>query len=371
MRILILHRKDATNPEAGGGTLYIHRIAKCLVRKGHEVTLVCANYPGGKKKEDVDGVAVLRLSGKNLSHFLAPVHYLMKFRGKFDILIDVINGPPWFSPLYSSVPKIAIVFQTFREVFFSELNKPLACLMYLAEKIFPYVYRNVPVVTLSPSVKDELIGRGILKENVFIVPPGIDFGKYRPGRKSGSPFVLYVGRLKKYKGIEYLISSMKEVTRAVRDARLLIVGKGEHASQLISYTERLGLDDIVEFLGYVSEERKAKLMKGAHVLVIPSIKEGWGIPVIEAGACGTPSIGTDTTGLRDTIIDGKTGFLVPYGEPRFLAKKIVRIAEDVALRDRLSANAVQWAKRFDWKKSEEKFISILEDFAHVRLLFGD
>lgn len=359
MRILILHRKDIANLEAGGGALHVHRVAKYLAQKGHKVTLICANYSGGKNGDNIDGVNIVRLGTKHSVYFLSPLHYLRKFKGKTDIIIDVINGPPWFSPLYSNVPKIVFQFQAFREVFLVELNKPLAFVLRSIEKFIPYVYQNTPVVTPSHSVKKELIDMGFSERNIFVIPPGIDLEKYGPGEKSHFPLVLYVGRLKKYKGLEYLIMAMRDVVKEVLDARLLIVGKGDYADELVSLTDKLGLKNIVKFNGYVSEEIKVELMQKAHVIVLPSVKEGWGIPIIEAAACGTPAIGTDTTGLRDSIIDGKTGFLVSYGEPKILGKKIVEILKNDGLRDKLSKNALRWARNFGWDKGLCKFETIV------------
>jgi len=348
--ILILHRKDITHPEAGGGTFYIHKIAKFFTENGYGVTLICSNYPGGKKEDDIDGVKILRLGNEYSVYPLTIARFLKRFKSRISVLIDVINGPPWFSPLYTNIPKIAVVFQTFKEVFFEELNKPLATALYSVEKFIPYVYQKIPIVTLSSSVKKELIGMGLMERNIFVIPPGIEQETYKPGKKSACPLVLYVGRLKKYKGIEYLIMAMKEVIKEIADVKVLVVGKGNYADELMKLTEKMELENVVEFCGYVSEERKVAIMQRAHVLVIPSIKEGWGIPVIEAAACGTPTIGTETSGLRDTIIDGKTGFLVPYGKPKIIAEKIVKVLKDDDLRDRLSKNAVEWAKKFDWKK---------------------
>ena len=359
MKILILHRKDITNPEAGGGTHYIHRVAKYLAQKGHKVTLICANYSEGKKEDNIDGVNILRMGTKHSVFFVAPVQYLRKFRKEVDVLIDVINGPPWFSPLYSNAPKIVLLLQAFREIFLVELNRPLAFILRSIEKFIPHVYHNTPVVTLSHSVKKELADMGFSERNIFLIPPGIDREKYGPGEKSHLSLVLYVGRLKKYKGLEYLIMAMREVVEEAPDARLFIVGKGDYVDELVSLTGRLGLENVVKFCGYVSEERKFEFMRKAHVIVVPSIKEGWGIPVIEAAACGTPAIGTDTTGLKDSIINGKTGFLVPYGEPEILARKIVEILKNDDLRHMLSKNAVKWARNFGWNKGLRKFEMIV------------
>ncbi len=367
MRILIFHRKDITHPQAGGGTFYIHKIAKFLVKSGHDVTIICANYPGGNKKDNIDGVNTLRLGNEYTVYPLAIASFLKTFRTRINVLIDVINGPPWFSPWYTNIPKIAVIFQTFKEVFLEELNKPLAAALSSVEKVIPYVYQRIPIVTLSSSVKKELIDMGVMERNIFVIPPGIEQEKYRLGKKSTRPLVLYVGRLKKYKGIEYLIMAMKEVIKEIADARLLIVGKGNYADELMKLTKKMELENVVEFCGYVSEGMKVSLMQKAHVLVIPSIKEGWGIPVIEAAACGTPTIGTQTSGLRDTIIDGKTGFLVPYGKPKIITKKIVSVFKDDNLRDGLSKNAFEWARNFDWKNGLSRFERIVTSIGKNRL----
>lgn len=350
MKVLILHRKDVANPEAGGGTLDIQKMASFLAKRGHEVTLMCARPSGGKNEDVIDGMRILRVGNKYSVYLLAPLYYIRKFRNKTDVLIDVINGPSWFSPFYSKTPKIAIMFQTFRDVFWLEINKFSAAFLCLIERIIPRIYHKIPVVTPSPSVRDELVSLGFPKENIFVVPPGIDLEMFKPGEKSSFPLVLYVGRLKKYKGLEYLVIAMKYVVKDVPNARLLIVGKGDYEKELREFVEKMNLEDVVEFCGYVSEERKVELMQKAHVLVLPSIKEGWGIPIIEAAACGTPAIGTDTTGLRDSIINGKTGFLVPYGKPKILAERIIEILKNNELRNRLSENALRWVRNFSQNK---------------------
>jgi glycosyltransferase involved in cell wall biosynthesis len=360
LKILILHRKDISNPEAGGGTLYVHNVAKFLARKGHEVTLICAGRSGMGQEDNVDGVKIVRMGTSYSVYFHALISYFRRFRKNTDIIIDVINGPPWFSPLYSRTRKIALIFQTFKEVFSLELSKPIALVLGLIEGVIPYVYRKVSIITLSESVENELVDLGLQRNNIFIVPPGIEREKYKPRRKSPFPIVLYVGRLKKYKGLEHLIVAMTYVVKEIHDSKLIIAGKGDFETELRDFVDKMGLRKSVEFCGYVSEERKVELMQEAHVIVIPSVKEGWGIPIIEAAACGTPAIGTDTTGLRDSIIDGKTGFLVPYKKPRILARKIVKILQDDELRNKLSKNAIEWADNFDWNTRLLKFEEIIE-----------
>jgi len=362
LSVLILNWKDITNPRAGGGTYYTHRIAKHLVEKGHRVTLICANYPRGKKREIIDGVNILRFGNRYTVYIKAPLKILKEKLGSaYDIVIDEINAIPWLTPLYVKAPKLAFIHQTTNQALFKELNKLLATVIYIVEKITLRMYRRIPLVTVSQSVKEELIKHGLPEGNITIVPPGIDVEKYGyvPEKKEKYPLILYVGRLKKYKGIHHLIRAMRYVVKEKPEAKLSVVGEGDYRAALEKQTQKLGLQNAVIFHGYVSEKEKIELLKKAWVLVVPSVKEGFGIVAIEAAACGTLVIGTDTTGLRDAILHGETGFLVPYGKPKKIAAAICKVINDDKLRERLSRKAKEWGERFDWKTTLDKFEKVI------------
>lgn len=367
LSILILNWKDITNPAAGGGTYYTHRVAQFLVERGHNVTLLCANYPGGQRRETIDGVNIIRVGNKYTVFVRTPAKFLRDLRNKFDLVIDEINVLPWLTPLYVKAPRIAFIHQITREALFNELNKTIASLLYLFEKIGLLFYRQLPFVTVSQSVKEELVINGIPRENIWVIPPGIDAKDYRSvhEKENDSPMVLYLGRLKKYKGVQYLIQAMEHVVTKMPKSRLAIVGDGDYRSELEELVELMDLQDIVSFHGYVSEREKIRLLKRAWVLVVPSVREGFGIVVIEAAASGTPTIGTNTTGLKDSIVDGKTGFLVPYGKPKILGRKICEILSDGELRKRLSKHAHKWAKNFGWEKTAEKFETVIQQEATI------
>lgn len=371
LSILMLNWKDITNPAAGGGTSYTHRVAEYLVQKGHKVTLLCSNYLGGKKEDTINGVKVIRLGNRYTVYLKAFIRYLKDYNGKPDLVIDEINVVPWFTPLYVKAPKMAFIHQTAKEPLFVEINKLVATVMYCIEKIGMLIYRNLTIVTVSPSAKKELVKNGIPEEKIAVIPPGIDVKKYNcdydPCKKADFPMVLYLGRLKKYKGIHHLIKAMTYVTEQIPEAKLSIAGKGDYREELTKIANKLGLENVVDFNGYVSEDKKADLIQKAWVLVVPSIEEGYGIVAIEAAACGTPTIGTDTTGLRDSIVNGKTGFLVPYGKPKTMGKKICEVLKNDELRHKLSRNATRWGKEFDWKKSLSKFDGIIRSVATMEV----
>jgi len=117
--------------------------------------------------------------------------------------------------------------------------------------------------------------------------------------------------------------------------------------------------DGVTFFGYVDSERKRELMSRAHAILVPGIREGWGLVVTEANAMGTPAVGYDVHGLRDSIRDGETGILCET-KPEMMAARAVEFLRDKRVRDRLSGNALVWAGEFDWERSAEEFIRVVE-----------
>jgi glycosyltransferase involved in cell wall biosynthesis len=157
--------------------------------------------------------------------------------------------------------------------------------------------------------------------------------------------------LKRYKGIGFAIQALAIARRQRPDLRLEIAGTGDHRSELERLAASLELDRSVVFHGFVSEERKIDLMRGAWANVFPSPKEGWGITIIEAAACGTPSLASDSPGLRDSVCHGETGFLVPHGDINALAARMVELADSPSLMTRLGDRARRFAEGLTWERT--------------------
>jgi glycosyltransferase involved in cell wall biosynthesis len=215
---------------------------------------------------------------------------------------------------------------------------------------------------VSESTKEDFVKRGIPRRNIDIVYNAVDHSRYRPSSepKPSEPIVGYVGRIKRYKRIDYLLQAMKIVLGRTPNARLRVAGSGDHLETLVALAKRLEIEDRIEFMGFVSEDEKIEMLRQAHVVANPSSKEGWGVTVIEANACGTPVIASDVPGLRDAVVDGRTGFLVPYGDVDALAGRICEVLEDGALRRQLTDQAVDWAKRFSWDESADAILRVIE-----------
>jgi glycosyltransferase involved in cell wall biosynthesis len=162
---------------------------------------------------------------------------------------------------------------------------------------------------------------------------------------------LYVGRLKRYKGVELALRALASVRARGLAARLEIAGTGDHRRALEALAGELGLAGAVTFHGFVTEAQKLGLLRRAWANVFPSPKEGWGITVVEAAACGTPSLASDSPGLRDSVRHGRTGFLVPHGDVAALAARMLELATSAALVGELGGEARRFAEGLTWERA--------------------
>ncbi|MFN0151005.1 MAG: glycosyltransferase family 4 protein [bacterium] len=366
MRVLVINWRDIRNPEAGGAEVHLHEIFRRVAAAGHEVSLLAHAWRGAPRDETIDGIRVYRRGRRNTFNFGVP----FALRGaldpaRFDVVVDDLNKIPFYTPLYVRRPLLVVVHHFFGESIFHEAPLPIALYVYLHEALVPFVYRAARFVTVSDSSRDELTRRGIPAERVSLVMNAVDADIYRaasPDEKTRD-LIVYVGRLKKYKRIDLLIRAMKRVVAARPAARLVVVGEGDRRPALEALARDLQLNGSVEFTGFVGSDKKVELLRRAALSANPSPKEGWGVTVIEANACGTPVIASDVPGLRDAVVDGQTGRLIPFGAEQRLASEIVELLEDDTERARLAGGAVAWARRFSWDASAEAMIEVLKSVA--------
>jgi glycosyltransferase involved in cell wall biosynthesis len=361
MNILFFNWRCWKHPWAGGAENYLHELSKRLVKRGHRVTWFVASWEGLKEREVLDGIAIIRKGGRFSVYIHAFLTYITELRsGDFDVIVDDINGVPFFTPLFVRTRKIAIIHHLVKGIFFTELPFYLAILGWLSERLIPIIYKKTNFVTVSESTKRELVAFGIA--NVEVVYNGVDMVQSGNLDKNLRPTIIFLGRLKRYKRIDLLIKAYKIVSERVPETELWIVGDGDQREKL----EQLAQERMIkaDFFGYADEATKAKLLRDAWVFVITSEKEGWGVTVIEANACGTPCVAFDVPGLRDSIIDDETGILVKEdGNVENLAEAMIMVLEDDELREKLSKNAFVYAKGFSWETSADKFLNVIESFS--------
>ena len=370
MKILAVNWEDLANPQAGGAEVHLLEILKRIAAGGHQVTLLCSSFPGAKQKEESDGIRIIRRGSRYDFNLVAPFAFraLLKEQ-KWDIVIEDINKIPFYTPLYHRLPLLVVIPHLFADTVFKEINFILGLYIYLSEKPIPSVYKGFKIMVISESTKEDLVKRGIPEDDIFVIKCGIDQTLYAVDpqiEKYANPTVTYLGRLKKYKSIQHLLAGFSLLVEKIPEARLVIVGEGDYKGHLMDFARKLNLEDRVEFTGYVDEYEKVKRLRKSWVAVCPSLKEGWGLTNIEANACGTPVVASDVPGLKDSVIDGKTGLLFEYGNVQELSECMLKILSDTEYRENLIRGGVSWAKSFSWDETAAKTLELVENIVKER-----
>ncbi|RJR16481.1 glycosyltransferase [Candidatus Microgenomates bacterium] len=364
--ILVMNWRDTKHSWAGGAEAYVHELSKQWVADGHSVTVFCGNDGKSKRNELVDGVRVVRRGGFYTVYFWAAVYYVLRFRDKFDVLIDSENGLPFFTPIYARIPKFLLIHHVHQNVFREHLPFPLSTLAVTLEtKIMPLVYHGQKIITVSNSSRNEIVKSGLgIADDVVVIPPGIARNAFARMKKDQDPHFVYVGRLKPYKNIDVLLQAFQKIQKKYPVSKLTIAGDGESKKALELLTRQLSLNQKVSFLGRVSNEQKREVLARAWALIQPSSFEGWGMTVIEANAAGTPVIASKVNGLKDSVVDGKTGLLAPVKDSTSFAKLMTYLIEKKTARERLSKEAYMWAQEFNWEESAAKFNVLFQEALH-------
>ncbi len=359
-RILVFNWRDIRHKQAGGAEVYVHELARRWVAQGNSVTVFCGNDGMSPRYEFIDGVEIVRRGGFYMVYVWAFLYYLIRFRKRYDVIVDCENGVPFFTPLYTKEKQFLLIHHVHRDVFRKSLRPPLSNLaMFLETRVMPYVYDAVKIITVSPSSQKEILAEKLTSKDVAVVYNGVDLQSFTPGHKDPVPTVLYLGRLKKYKSVDVLIKAAEKILAVVPEARFIIAGDGEERTRLMKLADKLGIADKVEFLGKVTEEMKIDLYRRAWVFVNPSYMEGWGITTIEANACATPVVASRVHGLIDSVKNPHTGYLVEYGDVDEFAGRISELLTNKEQLAAMSQASLQWAKEFDWEVSAKKAMEVL------------
>ena len=342
----------------GGAEVFTREVAKRWVEWGHQVTLFTSEFEGCKREEVVDGVRIVRAGGKYGVYRWARKLYRKRFSKEgFDVVVDEINTRPFFAPKFvnSDEHVVALIHQLAREYWFYETRFPLNYVgYYFLEDRWLRNYVDVPTITVSESTKKDLEEIGF--KRVSVVPEGLNF---RPldevPEKEAYPVVAYVGRLKRAKRPDHAIKAFKIVKEKVPYAELWILGDGPFKEDLAGMA-----DEGVRFFEGLGDVERRELLRRSWVLVNPSVREGWGLNVVEANALGTPCVAYDVAGLRDSIKDGETGLLSEHGSVDDLAERILGVLHDGVMRERLGRNALEYSRGFSWDATAKEFMKVLE-----------
>jgi glycosyltransferase involved in cell wall biosynthesis len=355
VRILLVNWNDRANPHAGGAEVHLHEIFGRLARAGHTVDLVTSGWPGASRTAELDGMRVVRVGDRH-SFALRARGVVRGLLGanRYDVVVEDINKLPLFLAGLTTLPFCALVPHLFGTTAFLEASWPIAAVVWAAERPLARAYRRAWFHVISESTRDDLVRRGVPRDRIEVIYPGVDAGWYTPDAgepRPRAPTFLYVGRLKRYKGVEIALRAMALIRQARPDALLEIAGGGDDRARLERLARTLGLAEAVRFLGFVPEAEKRRLLRRAWAVVLASPKEGWGISNVEAAASGTPALASDSPGLRESVRHGETGFLVPHGDARALADRMLQLAADPALVARLGRAARAFAEPLSWERA--------------------
>jgi len=383
VNILIFNWRDIKHPRAGGAEVHLHGIFEPIAAAGNNVFVVSSKFDGGLARENVNGLEIIRV-GTEATYPLLVWKNFRKWEKEFvpDVIYEDFNKLPLFTPILTKKPRLIQMHHLWLTSIFREASVPAASIVWLGEQTLRFFYRKEQFAIVSNSAKKELKSYGIKDEQIHVIHNGRNDKFYVPigdrakdfspldkpakcrGEKSfalnDAPYLLYIGRLQKYKGVLDICAAFGKISAKFPDLTLKIAGSGPFRPKLEKWIKKRKLGDKITLLGFISQEEKLRLLQHAFLLVQPSYKEGWGLTVIEANACGVAVVANNAPGLCDSVQDGKTGLLYKFGDVNDAAAKISELLETPEKYAEISANCRTWAENFKWENTSAETFELLK-----------
>jgi len=366
--VLLLCWRDTGHPQGGGSETYLQRIGAQLAEAGIEVTLRTARYVGAPRRDVVDGVHISRAGGRYTVYIWAGLAMVASRiglgplrRAKPDVVIDSQNGLPFLARLAFGRRVVVLVHHCHRDQW-PVAGRFLGRFGWFVESwLSPFLHRDNQYVTVSlPSVRD-LTDLGVDANRVAVVRNGLDEAPpdTLTGPRSTTPRAVVLSRLVPHKQIEDALDAVAVLRTRISELHLDVIGGGWWQDRLVRRAEQLGIADAVTFHGHVDDVTKHAVVQRCWVHLLPSVKEGWGLAVIEAAQHGVPTIGYRCAGgLTDSVVDGVTGVLVDSHAE--LVDRFEQLLTDRVLRDELGAKAAARSREFSWPQSASAMRTVLE-----------
>jgi glycosyltransferase involved in cell wall biosynthesis len=354
LHILVLTDRDWTHPQGGGtGTNLLGQVTRWRAW-GHRVSVIACGYPGAKPREELGGVQVQRVGGRSTVFPRAILRQWRRAVPDADVVLEVINGVTFLTPLWLRTPRVALIHHIHRHHYVEEMGRRGKLAAWALETApLRLLYGGVRFLTVSNASARSIADLGVPRERIHVAHNGVEAGVFGAGQRAPAPTLLYLGRLKAYKHVERLL----DVLEGVPGARLDIAGDGDQRPLIEAEVQRRGLQERVTLHGHVDEETKAALLRRAWVNLSASTAEGWCLTIMEAAASGTPSVALAVGGIPEAIEHDRTGLLAADLDELTLQTR--RLVEDAALRERFGGAALTRARDFTWDRTAAQTLAVL------------
>ncbi len=346
MQVVFLTWRDSTHPDGGGSEVFVEEVARELVRRGHRVTMLCAQHPGSARDEEIDGVRVLRMGGR-LTVYLRGLVWVLTRGRRQDVVVDVINGLPFGTPLVRRRGVVALVHHVHLrqwQIIYPGIRGRVG--WFVEHRLTPRLYRRFAHLTVSNASLEDLVAMGIPRSSLTVVRNGV--ATVPTGApKSATPRLSVLARLVPHKQVEHAFAVVARLRSELPDLHLDVIGEGWWHDELTAEVARLGIGDQVTFHGHLPAVRRDTILATSWLMLLPSVKEGWGLAVLEAAVQGTPTVAYRYAGgVTESVVDGETGRLADDEADLFRITRELML--DAGMRDTLGRRAAERAMTFAW-----------------------
>lgn len=359
MRVLWFGQRDIEHPLGGGGARTAFEIHRRLVARGHEVRMVSSGWPGAPSHADIDGVQIRRFPSYLLPHAVHPL--MVRLGSRPNVVVDDLAHPiPWATPVFSRLRGTAYFHHLHRRTLRGQVGGVTASLLTAFERSYGRVYSEWPFVASTPSSVRDLSQLGIPATRCRVIPPGVNSELFRPGPRSDTPRLVYFGGMRSYKRPAHAILALYLLRKSGVEAELMVVGQGPALESMRTLCASLSLESRVRFLGRLAGADLAQVVGSAWVNLHCSVAEGWGLSIVEAAACGVPTVAYRVPVLTESIVEGRTGRLVADGDPAAMARAIAEMLPEA---QSWSRPCREYAEGLSWDRTVDAWEQHLREIA--------
>ncbi len=360
MKIIWFSHRDIKNPRAGGAERTIYEVGKRLVLKNHELIWISVSWDGKVNEENLDGIIVRREKNNVILHL--KVLPIIKGENPDVIIDDMGHAVPFLSEDFTKIPGTVFFRHLHRRSLKGQVGFSLRFLISGLEAFYPVFYRKWPFVTETNSSINDLINLGIKKERIIKIPPAVDTEKFEPSKKFEDPTIVYFGGFRDYKRPWEILYVFKELLKMNNKIKLIMIGAGPSLEKTTNIAKEFGIMNNIKFTGRVSDNELYNIVNKAWINVHTSTTEGFGLSVLEASSAGTPTVAYNVPGIRDIIVNGVNGFLVPDGDRKALTESVLKIINEFD--NEWIRKSRTEAMKYSWNKTANLWESHLESLLH-------